>query len=479
MLPIARQVGIAEVADPQRTYRDFALAIESIHPTLATMAQLNLDILEQAKFEAEHDKLIVQFRQQLKMHDNKANLPHATFTAVEGENNDKDKGKQKEGGPSFCGGKPRCLCGMYHYYMDCFYIRTDHPDITPAWKPIPAKVKCIREEIENNPDLKEKIDKGFKRLKQQGEASKTNDKDKDDKKPGGKVVMTVFYGIFSATDSYLRTSWILDGGSATNICNDTMRHRFTKERDCTDGSYIVAGEGPMPILAYGTVDIEINTPNGKGTLTVTNVNYVPNFMTNVVSTNHLRVKGSVWQDPRRCRMERNGETIFTYTENGAHCLIEDNTDGGGDVAPASFAATRSGTPRDWHQLLAYAADDAIQHLPQATEGVELLSHDKVPATNKCETCALSKAHQIISRSSSNSEHSDKPFYRVTYDLIPITAGLNKDQYVSHLACMNTDFQITETHRKKSDVLKYLTRTLKLIKIRYNATVVFPRMKRRK
>ncbi|KAL8752301.1 MAG: hypothetical protein Q9199_005837 [Rusavskia elegans] len=38
-------------------------------------------------------------------------------------------------------------------------------------------------------------------------------------------------------------------------------------------------------------------------------------------------------------------------------------------------------------------------------------------------------------------------------------------------------QITETHRKKSDAFRFLRRTLKLIKVRYNATVVFLRSDR--
>ena len=43
--------------------------------------------------------------------------------------------------------------------------------------------------------------------------------------------------------------------------------------------------------------------------------------------------------------------------------------------------------------------------------------NKIPPTNKCETYALSKAHRIVSRSPAKSETSNKPFFRVTYDLI--------------------------------------------------------------
>ena len=351
------------------------------------------------------------------MHDNKAYHSHA-FSAAEGEDNDKgnkDKGKEKDGGAAFRGNKPKpkCLCGLWHYFMDCYYIRTDHPDKPPSWKLNEGKAKKIKEAIDNEPELKVKIDRAFERLRQPTDTAKSNlNKDNKDKKKDSTkdICVTAFKGSFAA-NSYLFTSWILDGGSGINICNDSMLYRFEKERECTDGSYVVAGEGPMPIIAYGKVKIPINTPNGKSNLIVSDVNYVPKFMTNVVLQHYLKVKGNLWIDPRRCRMERDGETIFIYTEKGAYLMLEDNLGGHGDVAQSSFAVTRQGTARDWHQLLAHAADDAIQHLPQATEGVKITDKEKVPTTNKCETCALSKAHQIISRSTFKSEDSDKQYHR--------------------------------------------------------------------
>ena len=96
-------------------------------------------------------------------------------------------------------------------------------------------------------------------------------------------------------------------------------------------------------------------------------------------------------------------------------MLKDNTDGRGDVAQSFCAVTRQETARDWHQLLAHAAADVIQHLPQTTEGVNITDKEKVPTTNKCETCALSEAHQIISRSTYTSEDSDKLFHRVIYN----------------------------------------------------------------
>ena len=44
--------------------------------------------------------------------------------------------------------------------------------------------------------------------------------------------------------------------------------------------------------------------------------------------------------------------------------------------------------------------------------------------NEYEICVLSKVYRIISRSLNKAEFSDKPFYRIIYDLIQIKLALN-------------------------------------------------------
>ena len=88
-----------------------------------------------------------------------------------------------------------------------------------------------------------------------------------------------------------------------------------------------------------------------------------------------------------------------------------------NAAPPAVFPAKSATAYEWHQLMAYAHNKAIQHLPVAAKGVVVSDKNKVPPTNECETCALSKAHRIVSRSPAKLETSNKPFFRVTYDLI--------------------------------------------------------------
>lgn len=121
---------------------------------------------------------------------------------------------------------------------------------------------------------------------------------------------------------------------------------------------------------------------------------------------------------------------------------------------ASFVATKTGSMKDWYQILGHASQDAIKHLETSAEGVKVVT-GQVPKTNECQTCALSKACQIISHSSDKSESSNKPFHRVTYDLMSFTTAMIKDQWVSHFACIATDFNLVFTHPRKSDATEII------------------------
>ena len=98
-----------------------------------------------------------------------------------------------------------------------------------------------------------------------------------------------------------------------------------------------------------------------------------------------------------------------------------------NTAPPAIFPAKSATAYEWHQLMAHAYNKAIQHLPVAAEGVVVSNKNKVPPTNECETYTLSKAYRIVSRSLAKSETSNKPFFRVIYDLIQINTAFNKDE----------------------------------------------------
>ena len=58
--------------------------------------------------------------------------------------------------------------------------------------------------------------------------------------------------------------------------------------------------------------------------------------------------------------------------------------------------TTAASPQLWHYRLGHCRLDVIQHLTEGGDEISV-TNGHAPATHECETCAMSKAHQIISR----------------------------------------------------------------------------------
>lgn len=492
MYTLGKEYKIAELVDGKRAYRDFLHAIEKIAPTFAEMHEIVMDSTI-VNFDTQLLTTIEKFRHHTRLREarnTKASTSNSAFAAAassdEGnkENNNNNRPTSSRAS-SFRGGNqhaPPCICGSKHWFSECNYLNEER---RPAnWKPnedIQKKVndamkddnkrKQVERNIAKTKELKEK--KAAEKVKTSTSASASTDDDTG--------VFTSYEGAFaSQSSSYiLQSSWILDHGAGTHVANDTMKHRFIKEKDCTNGATIMSGHGPLPIAAYGRIVIDVQKPSGKGTMTLINVAYVPNFMVNIVSGIILADKGLHFDTQHR-HLYRNAVPIVLVARVESHYVLEDNTKlEGVETAFATSKTTskvmRTGSTNDWHRLLAHANNEAIQHLPTAVEGVKVTNiSEAVPTTNKCEECALSKAHRIISRSSEKSETSNKPFFRITYDLIEMTTALNRDQWISHIACSITDFHMVYTHPHKSQATDILIRAIHTIETRYGGKVVFVR-----
>jgi len=98
----------------------------------------------------------------------------------------------------------------------------------------------------------------------------------------------------------------------------------------------------------------------------------------------------------------------------------------------------------WHERLAHCGPEVLEHLPTSLAGVKLVDG---PTTTECETCAVSKAHKIVSRRPS--PQADEPFDRVHWDMIYFHEGFNGDKYVSHFLDDKTRMNWVYTHSEKT------------------------------
>lgn len=472
----AKEADIAEVTKPKRAYRDFLHAIENQAPTFAEVHEMAMSTAPpETDYEALLFTVIEQYRHHARLKESKKGKSPASNSAFAADENKKPKSGRNS---SFRGedqSPPPCVCGQKHWFTECSYLNEDKR--STDWKPNATTQKKVDEALKD-PKKQGQVERSLARYAKLAK-SKDNlkeDSKKDEKQVGafpialGKCNQT---GTFASQPSYaLRSSWVMDHGSSVHVANDTMRQRFIKEEDCTDGSTVVSGNGPLPIVAYGRMNIKVDTPTGKSNMTLLNVAYVPDFMVNIVSGSILEDKGLDFDTQHR-HLHRNGAAVVLVSRVGGHYVLENNK-----IAPkeaASFTtSTRASSTQDWHQLLAHANNEAIQHLTTAAEGVELTDKEPVPKTNKCEECALSKAHKLVSRSPDKSETSDKPFFRINFDLIAMTTAMNKDQWISHIACYATGFHMIYTHPSKAQATETLIRAIHTIETRYGGKVVFVR-----
>lgn len=102
-----------------------------------------------------------------------------------------------------------------------------------------------------------------------------------------------------------------------------MRSRFTQTRAAGPLDTLTAGTQSIPIERFGTLEITICTPAGLQQMTLLNVAYISDFMTNLVSEDILYTKG-VYFDNFKMHLHRKGETVGYVERLNGHYLLENN-----------------------------------------------------------------------------------------------------------------------------------------------------------
>jgi Reverse transcriptase (RNA-dependent DNA polymerase) len=283
---------------------------------------------------------------------------------------------------------------------------------------------------------------------------------------------------FAVDTSYkLVNCWTLDSGTDIHVCNDPKR--FKREETARRGVELLAGKTTYQIEAFGTVDITVDTPEGAKTVTLLDVALAPGFLTSLVCLRRFTRKGVHW-DTENERLHQHGVT-FCYTQDvGDHWVLE-NREPCAPINPAGAFAASSRDPKraveatatKWHEILGHAGQEAISHLEENVEGATVKG--TAPNTTECDTCALTKAHELVSRRNSQEIPVTKPFERVGWDLISMTTAYNGDKWVSHFTCFVTTFDVVYTHPRKNDALAMFDDFLRWVYANFGTTVNFIRM----
>jgi hypothetical protein len=77
-------------------------------------------------------------------------------------------------------------------------------------------------------------------------------------------------------------------------------------------------------------------------------------------------------------------------------------------------------------MLSHSKSKTIAHLAERVNEIKIDDLDSASSINRCETCALTKTHEIVSRRIDQKESIDHSLSRVDYDLISSNEKYNDD-----------------------------------------------------
>ncbi|KAF4311823.1 hypothetical protein GTA08_BOTSDO12687 [Botryosphaeria dothidea] len=146
----AKQRDLPQVKD-DRPVRDFLLSLRGID---STYSQMELHLLRGQETKLTLHKAVEDYRQHLRIENLEKpskSSKHSAFPAT-------FKGKEQENNE-----KPPCICGLNHWYKDCFYL---NEDIRPKhWNPNKAAQTRVNEKLKD-PKIKARIDYALNREKE-------------------------------------------------------------------------------------------------------------------------------------------------------------------------------------------------------------------------------------------------------------------------------------------------------------------------
>ncbi len=77
-------------------------------------------------------------------------------------------------------------------------------------------------------------------------------------------------------------------------------------------------------------------------------------------------------------------------------------------------------------MLNHSRSKIIAHLVERVDEIKIDDLDSTSSINRCETCALIKTHEIVSRRLEQKESIDYSLSRIEYDLISMNEKYNED-----------------------------------------------------
>ncbi|KAI6251348.1 hypothetical protein HI914_00521, partial [Erysiphe necator] len=493
----AIELCLPHVIEPQAQY-DFLYAMQSF---AGSWVELKLAKIEEQVISNEpiYDfyDLIESFRHKQRLNDTFSiksdniggSNSSGVFTASEDKKDTVHKGKDQDG-------QKTCLCGNKHQFENCFYLNFKNTTRPPSF----VYKKEIFDKINGKlrPPYMHKL-RAFigKKFGYDPKTTPSIALESSRDSSSGNVSSNVLVGemgsfvnhyipdetsSFSVNNSntyHLYEHWVLDGGSDIHICNKSILKIFSKTSESTSNHKVVAGSAEYQVEAWGTCKVEVYTPQGKGYILLKRTAYIPNFMTSLVSLSKLVAGGIHWSSRTPNRLENTDGSMFCQLfKSGEHIIFERQEVKSQQESSKNWALNSGNQERNLknshrrhkiftkeqlHRILGHPSPEVVDHMIRAVKDENItIVGGKSPNTLECQTCALSKSHQIISRSSVKEHPETKPFERITIDLIPMREGYNSNTQIIHFQCYKTLFNMIFTMHSKSESPNIVIKVLNLV-----------------
>lgn len=175
------------------------------------------------------------------------------------------------------------------------------------------------------------------------------------------------------------------------------------------GEVIYAGGQIAQISQWDSVCFNVQTPSDIAPIKLTHVALAEGFFANVLGLSHCRSLGIHFDSGRDVLYQHEHSNVVVELEysNGYWLVDAEDNDRSQPVKLMTFASHQktSAQPRraiqatanEAHHMWGYASREAVQHLPDNVDGLELIGTEKAPKWKECDECIQSEMTQQISR----------------------------------------------------------------------------------
>jgi hypothetical protein len=270
--------------------------------------------------------------------------------------------------------------------------------------------------------------------------------------------------------------WTLNSDIDIHVNNDS--DRFQLNRIIDSNNQLIVDKIVYDIENYETMNIVVRRFDDSINIQLLNVALMFEFFISLICLIKMMKKEVHWNIEKK-RLHRK-EIIFCVVESVEnHWVLENNfSDQKFETFEAKLETSKFDlmiTNKEWHEMLDHSRSKIIVHLSERVDEIKIDDLDSASSINRCETCALIKTHEIMSRRFEQKESIDYFLNRVDYDLISMNEKYNENFWISHFVDFYIRMNFVYIHSRKNDALSVIREFLRTIRIRYDQIVRFIRM----